>query len=81
MQRKKAPILHALLALFAPFRGDWRAAQRGTTSTSASPLLTFIATVLFLILSIVEIDLHRDELRTFGLVGGEEPINPALMGP
>ena len=84
MQRKKPPILYALLARFVPFREasrDQKAPQRGAVDTSASPLLTFIATALFLILSIIEIDLHRDELRTFGLVGSEELINPALVGP
>ena len=79
MQRKKVSVFYALFARFRDPRA-WRAAQGGADS-SASPLLIFIATVLFLILSIIEIDLHRDELRTFGLIRGEEPADTALMGP
>jgi hypothetical protein len=33
------------------------------------------------VLSILMIDLHRDELRTLGLVGGAERINPVFMSP
>jgi hypothetical protein len=83
MQRKRVPILYALWALFVPSRGDSQhrgAAQRGSADTSASPLLIFIAIVLFLMLSIFAIDLHRDELRALGLVGAP-PIASALMGP
>jgi hypothetical protein len=41
----------------------------------------FSAVALFLILAILEIDLHRDELRTLGLVSSEEGINPIFAGP
>jgi hypothetical protein len=34
-----------------------------------------------LVLSILVIDLHRDELRALGLVGGAERINPVFMSP
>ncbi len=80
MQRRKVSIFRAL---FARSRGDSRTgrAAQGDADTSASPLLTFIAAALFLILSIIETDLHRNELRTLGLIGGEELIDPALMAP
>jgi hypothetical protein len=77
-------MLSALRALLAPFWSDSRertAAQRDATDKSASPLLIYIVAVLFVILSIVVIDLHRDELRTLGLVGGAERINPVFMSP
>ena len=80
MQRKWVPILYALWVLFAPSRGDSQHAQPGSADTSASPLLIFIAIFLFLMLSILEIDLHRDELRTLGLVGAP-PIDSALLAP
>jgi hypothetical protein len=51
------------------------------TGTSASPTLVFTATVLFLILAILEIDQHRDELRALGLIGGDEGIMPSFAGP
>ena len=81
---KRPPILYALRALFAPSRGESqgrKAAQCGSADTSASPLLIFIAIVLFLMLSIFVTDLHRDELRTLGLVGSEPGIASALMAP
>ena len=48
---------------------------------SASPILIFAANALFLILAILEIDLHRDELRALGLIFGEEGIVPFFAGP
>jgi hypothetical protein len=79
---KRAPILYALWALFAPARGDSQgreAAQCGSADTS--PLLIFIAIVLLLMLSILVTDLYRDELRALGLVGSEPGIASALMAP
>ena len=84
MQRRTVRMLSALRALLAPFWSYSRertAAQRDATDKSASPLLVYIVAVLFVILSIVVIDLHRDELRTLGLVGGAERINPVFMSP
>ena len=77
-------MLSALRALLAPFWSDSRertAALRDATNTSASPLLIYVAAALCVMLSIVMIDLHRDELRTLGVVGGTERINPAFMSP
>jgi hypothetical protein len=48
---------------------------------SASPILIFVAVALLLILVIMEIDLHRDELRALGLVFGEEGIVSSFAGP
>jgi hypothetical protein len=58
-----------------------RFAQGKMTETSASPILTFTATALFSILAILEIDLHRDELRALGLIFGEEGILSSFVGP
>ena len=77
-------MLSALRALLAPFWSYSRertAAQHNAADTSASPLLMFSAAVLFLLLSILTVDLHRDELRALGLVGGTERINPVFMSP
>jgi hypothetical protein len=77
-------MLSALWALLAPFWSYSRertAAQRDATNRSASPLLICVAAALFVTLSILIVDLHRDELRAFGLVGGAEQINPAFMSP
>ncbi|WP_334482005.1 hypothetical protein [Bradyrhizobium algeriense] len=77
-------MLSALRALLAPFWSYSRertAAQRDATDKSASPLLVYIVVVLFLILSILVIDMHRDELRALGLVVGAERVNPVFMSP
>jgi hypothetical protein len=77
-------MLSALRALLAPFWSYSReraAAQRDATDRSASPLLIFVVAALFLVLSILVIDLHRDELRALGLVGGAERINSIFMSP
>ena len=83
MPRKKIPTLCALRVLLAPL---WStrprsAAQRDVTDNSTAPFLVYIVAVLSLILSILVIDLHRDELRALGLVGGTERINPVFMSP
>jgi hypothetical protein len=56
-------------------------AQGKMTGTAASPTLTFAAIVHFLILAILEIDLHRDVLRALGLTADEEGIVSSLVGP
>ena len=55
--------------------------MRDATNRSASPLLVYVAAALFVILSILIVDLHRDELHALGLVGGTERINPVFMSP
>ena len=77
-------MLYALLALMAPlwsYSRERTAAQRDATNRSASPLLIYVAATLCVVLSILMIDLHRDELRTLGVVGGAERINPVFMSP
>jgi hypothetical protein len=84
MPRRTVRMLSALRALLAPFRSVSRkrtAAQRDAANRSASPLLIYVAAALFLVLSILMIDLHRDELRALGLVGGAERINSVFMSP
>ena len=73
--------LHAWLLSFHRAACDRISAQGKVTGTFASPTLLFAATALFLILAILEIDLHRDELRALGLVGGEEGLVPSFVGP
>jgi hypothetical protein len=43
----------------------------GDTTGTISPILMYTAVALFLILVIIEIDLHREELRALGLVASE----------
>ena len=77
-------MLYALLALMAPLWShsrDRTAAEREATDTSASRLLVFVAATLFVILSILIVDLHRDELHALGFVGGTQPIDAIFMSP
>jgi hypothetical protein len=46
----------------------------------ASPLLVYIATVLALLLVILEVDLHGGQLRSLGLLGDSQ-LDPIFMGP
>ncbi len=74
-----------LCARLDEFRRDFlnqRSVPGGTTGkTSSSPVLTFIAAALFLILAIIEIDLHRKELRALGLIISEVGVDPTFVGP
>ena len=77
-------MLYALLALLAPlwsYTRDRTIAQREATDTSVSRLLVFAASALFVILSILIVDLHRDELHALGLVGGIQPVDAIFMSP
>ena len=51
------------------------AAQRQSAETSASPALMYASITLFLILAILEIDLHRDELEALGLIQSEDGVS------
>jgi hypothetical protein len=84
MQRRTVRMLSALRALLAPFWSHSReraAAQRDAADSSGSPLLIYVAAALFLLLSILMIDLHRDELQALGLVDGIEQVNPVFLSP
>jgi hypothetical protein len=81
MQRQGFWRLYAWLVSFHRAAGKRKSAQGSMTETLASPTLIFTANALFLILAILEIDLHRDELRALGLVFGEEGIVSSLAGP
>jgi hypothetical protein len=52
-------------------------AEGKMTEIQASPILMFSAITLFLILAILEIDLHRDELGALGFFVGEG-VTPSL---
>jgi len=77
-------MLYALLALMAPLWSrspEQTAAQREAADSSVSRLLVFAAAALFVILSILIVDLHRDELQALGLVGGAQRIDAIFMSP
>jgi hypothetical protein len=47
----------------------------------ASPFLIYIAVVLAVFLAILEIDRHRGELETLGLLANGYPMEAVFMGP
>ncbi|MEH2484056.1 hypothetical protein V1282_007413 [Nitrobacteraceae bacterium AZCC 2146] len=59
-----------LTAFFRPARSG-KFKPRDMAGISVSPLLIFVAITLFLILAIIEIDQHRDELRAIGVIVGD----------
>jgi len=73
--------LHAWLISLHRAACDRISARGEVIEASASPILTFVAITLFLILAMLEIDLHRDELRALGLIGGEDGVVPSFVGP
>jgi hypothetical protein len=81
MQRYSFWRLYARLVSFRRATGNRISAHGGTTGTSASPVLIYAAVALFLILAIVEVDLHRDELRALGLINSAEHVGPIPVGP
>jgi hypothetical protein len=53
--------------------------QSAPTETSSS--LVFATTVLALLLTILEIDLHQAELQLLGLVTDKDAVDPIFMSP
>jgi hypothetical protein len=81
MQRQSFWGLYARLVAFRRSTRSRIFADGETTGTPASPILTYTAAALFLILAIIEVDLHRDELRALGLVSSEECAERMFTGP
>jgi hypothetical protein len=46
-----------------------------------SPLLTYIAVVLAVLLAMLEVDSHSIELRSLGLTGAAFPVDPLFKSP
>jgi len=81
MQRQGFGRLYDWFVSFQRTASKRKSAQTSMADTAASPILVFVADTLFLLLMILVVDLHRDELRALGLVFGEEGIVPSLAGP
>jgi hypothetical protein len=81
MQRRSFWGLYARVVSFGRSTRSRISAHGEMTGTSASPILTYTAAALFLILAIVEVDLHRDELRALGFVSSEQRTQPIVAAP
>jgi len=81
MQRRSFWGLYARVVSFGRSTRSRISAHGETTGTSASPILAYTAAALFLILAILEVDLHRDELKALGLASSEESAERMFTGP
>jgi hypothetical protein len=55
--------------------------QNQSAPTSASPTLAYAVAVLALLLTMLEIDLHRVELGLMGLMGDWDQVDPLFFMP
>jgi hypothetical protein len=55
--------------------------HRDGVPAKASPSLVYTAVVLAFLLAILEVDAHRDELQSLGLVGSDYSVQADFLGP
>jgi hypothetical protein len=65
--------LRALRVLLSP--------GQDSAAREVSPLLTYIAVVLAVLLTMLEVDSHSIELQSLGLTGGAFPVDPLFKSP
>ena len=68
------------ISLWRAFR-HWILPQHVHAPAETSPFLIYVAVVLALLLAILEIDVHRGELASLGLLTTYVPIDAAFLGP
>jgi hypothetical protein len=79
MQIRPKAYLH-LISLWRSLR-DAIPPHHDDVPPEASPSLIYTAVVLAFLLAILEVDAHRGELESLGLVGSDYPIQAALLSP
>ena len=79
MQMRSKTYLH-LMSLWRSLR-DAIPPHHDDVPAEASPSLIYTAVVLVLLLAILEVDAHRGELESLGLLGSDYPIPPAFLSP
>ena len=79
MQIRPKTYLH-LISLWRSNR-DAIPPHHDDVSAETSPSLIYAAIVLAFFLAILEIDAHRGELESLGLLGHDYPIPAAFLGP
>jgi hypothetical protein len=69
------------------FMSAWRSLRDaipprdGAGPAETSPFLIYIAVILAFFLVVLEVDAHRGELKSLGLLGHDDPIQASFMGP
>lgn len=79
MQIRPKAYLH-IISLWRSFRDSLRPHNPGVR-VEASPFLIYAAVVLMLLLAVLEVDAHRGELESLGLLGHDYPIPAAFLSP
>lgn len=79
MQIRPKTYLH-LISLWRSIR-DAIPPHHDDVPAEASPSLIYAAVVLAFLLAILEIDAHRGEFESLGLLGHDYPIPAAFLGP
>jgi hypothetical protein len=79
MQIRPKAYLH-FISLWRSFR-DSIPPHQGDVPAEASPSLVYAVVVLASLLAVLEIDAHRGELESLGLLGHDYPIPAAFLGP
>jgi hypothetical protein len=73
------PYLH-FISLWRSFR-DSIPPRQGDVRAEASPLLIYAVVVLAFLLAVLEVDAHRGELESLGLLGHEYAIPTEFLSP
>lgn len=79
MQIRPKAYLH-LISLWRSLR-DAIPPNHGDEPAETSPSLVYVAVVLTFLLAILEVDAHRGELESLGLLAHNYPIPAAFFGP
>jgi hypothetical protein len=79
MQIRPKAYLH-LISLWRSLRDAIPPHHQGAPA-EASPLLIYAAVVLAFLVAILEVDAHRDELQSLGLIGSDCPVQAAFLSP
>ena len=79
MQIRSKTYLH-LVSLWRSLR-DTIPPHHDDVPAAASPSLIYTTVVLTLLLAILEVDAHRGELESLGLLGSGYPVQPAFLSP
>lgn len=69
-----------LILLWRSFRG-WLPPHDAGVPAETSPSLIFTAVMLAFLLAVLEVDVHRAELESLGLLTPDYPIQSALLAP
>jgi hypothetical protein len=79
MQMRPKTYLH-FISLWRSLR-DAIPPHHDNVPAEGPPSLIYTAVVLALLLAILEVDAHRGELESLGLVGSDYPIQAAFLSP